>query len=204
MILELGSYVGNLGWLSKLSWWGSNISGELFGLEAMRLFMVFWSFGVFGIEEVWVDEWNVLQVLRLLTYSAWPCRGIEAPSRGRSQVWSRVSEPRETNGRCRGRSRGGRSHTGSRGRSRRRACTVEGRWSCWWLAGRSSTTPWPSSANHYGWQQRDPPNVKRRISSPVRSLRATVGATVGETDRNHLHWAVLVEVFSAMFNVNFK
>ena len=57
MILELGSYVGNLGWLSKLSWWGSNISGELFRLEeAMRLFMVFWSFGAFGILEVWVDE----------------------------------------------------------------------------------------------------------------------------------------------------
>ena len=48
MILELGSYVGNLGWLSKLSWWGSNISGELFRLEAMRLFMVFWSFRDLG------------------------------------------------------------------------------------------------------------------------------------------------------------
>ena len=55
MILELGSYLGNLGWLSKLSWWGSNISGELFRLEAMRLFMVFWILSV-GILEVWVDE----------------------------------------------------------------------------------------------------------------------------------------------------
>ena len=179
--------MGNLGWLSKLSWWGSNISGELFRLEAMRLFMVFWSLsfldrgGVGGrVKRAPGAKTPDLQCLALpgnRSTLAWEESGVIARLGASGDQWavpraqSRRTEPYWEPGEVEeeGVHSGGEVELLMVSREVKHHSMAKLSKSLW-LATKGPTT------------QR-----QKTKSSPVRSLRSTVGATVGETDRNHLH-----------------